>query len=74
MKGALEAERDAQGQRLNAARWVQIDESKAPSASDLMLLHRIRAAAAERSDAFDRMLRDRDANRLFNAGAWYFRA
>jgi hypothetical protein len=29
-------------------------------------------AAAERSEAFDVMLRDRDVNRLFNDGALYF--
>ena len=72
MQEAREAEREAKNQRLNAARWLQIDESKAPSASEITTLRRIKAAAEERSDAFDRMLHDRDANRLFNLGAWYF--
>ena len=31
-----------------------------------------RTAAAEGSEAFDTMLRDRDMNRLFNDGALYF--
>jgi hypothetical protein len=37
-----------------------------------MLLHRVRAAAAEGSETFDEMLRDRDVNRPFNDGALYF--
>jgi hypothetical protein len=40
--------------------------TKSPKA---MLLHRVRAAAAEKSDAFDVMLSDLDVNRLFNDGA-----
>ena len=72
MSDARQAEREAKNQRLNAARWLQIDEAKAPSASDVMMLRRIKAAAEERSEAFDRMLEDRDANRLFNLGAWRF--
>jgi hypothetical protein len=36
-----------------------------------MLLHRVRAVAAERTEAFDAMLRDMDFNRLFNEGAIY---
>jgi hypothetical protein len=38
----------------------------------MMLVHRVRAAAAEGSDAFDGMLGDRDVNRLLNDGALYF--
>jgi hypothetical protein len=49
-----------------------VDETKITGPKDLMLLHRVRAAAADRSDAFDSMLRDRDVNRLFNDGALYF--
>ena len=36
-----------------------------------MYLHRVRAAVAERSDAFDAMLREMDVDRLFNEGAIY---
>jgi hypothetical protein len=36
-----------------------------------MYLHRVRAAAAERSEAFDAMIQDRDFNLLFIAGAIY---
>lgn len=34
--------------------------------------HRVRAAAAEGSAAFDAMLRDKDVVRLFNDGTLYF--
>ncbi len=37
-----------------------------------MLLHRVKAAAAEQSATFDAMLSDLDVNRLFNDGALYF--
>ena len=72
MKDALEAEREAKQQRLNAARWLRVDESKIASASDLMLLHRVKAAAAERAEVFNKLLQDRDVNCLFNAGALSF--
>jgi hypothetical protein len=36
-----------------------------------MLLHRVRAAATDGSEAFDALLRDRDVNRLFNGGALF---
>jgi hypothetical protein len=55
-----------------ASRWLRIDESKVSSPKDIMLLHRVRAAAAEQSGAFDEMLRDRDVGRLFNDGALSF--
>jgi len=38
----------------------------------MMLLHRVRPAAAERSDAFNKMLSEREVNQLFNDGAIYF--
>ena len=66
------AERIAKAQRIAAGRWLQVDESKITSPKDMMLLHRVRAAAAEGSATFDQMLHDRDVNRLFNDGAIYF--
>ena len=69
---AREAERNAKAQRTAAARWLRVDETKISAPKDLMLLHRVRAAAADRSEAFDALLRDRDVNRLFNGGALYF--
>lgn len=74
MAEAREAERIAKGQRIAAAKWLQVDESKIASPKDMMLLHRFRAAAAaaESSTAFDTLLRDRDVNRLFNDGALGF--
>jgi hypothetical protein len=69
---AREAERNAKAQRLAAGRWLRVDETKISAPKDLMLLHRVRAAAAEGSETFDVMLRDRDVNRLFNSGALYF--
>jgi hypothetical protein len=51
---------------------VFVDESKITSSKDMMLLHPMRAAAAEGSGAFDEILRDRDVNRLFMDGALYF--
>jgi hypothetical protein len=64
-----EAERQAKLQRLGFARLSRVDESKVTSPKDLMLLHRVRAAAAERSEGFDAMLSEREVNRLFNEGA-----
>lgn len=52
--------------------WIRVDETKIRSPKDLMLLHRIRAAAERTSGAFDHMLGDRDVNWLFNDGALYF--
>lgn len=66
-----EAERNAKGQRLSNARYFRVDETKATSPKDVMLLHRFRAAAAEQSGTFDSMLCDFDVNRLFNDGAIY---
>ena len=65
-----EAERLSKLQRLGFAHLIRIDESKATSPKDIMYLHRVRAAAAERSEAFD-AIQDRDFNRLFNEGAIY---
>jgi hypothetical protein len=72
MSEAKEAERVAKAQRIAAGRWLLVDESKVTSPKDTMLLHRVRAAAAEGSGVFDEMLRDRDVNRLFNDGALFF--
>jgi len=69
---AREAERNAKAQRIAAGRWLRVDETKITAPKDTMLLHRVRAAAAEGSEAFDEMLRDRDVNRLFNESALYF--
>ena len=66
-----EAERQAKLQRLGFAHLLRVDESKATSPNDQMYLHRVRAAAAERSETFDVMLRERDFNRLFNECAIY---
>ena len=72
MPEVREAERLSKAQRIAAGRWLRVDESKVTSPKDIMLLHRVRAAAADSSGAFDEMLRDRDVNRLFNEGALYF--
>ena len=72
LPAAREAEHNARAQRMAAGRWLRVDETKISAPKDLMLLHRVRAAAADRSEAFDEMLRDRDVNRLFNDGALYF--
>ena len=67
-----EAERVAKAQRIAAGRRLHVDESKVTSPKDLMLLHRVRAAAAEGSGVFDEMLQERDVNRLSNDGGLYF--
>ena len=67
-----EAERNAKAQRLSNASLLRFDETKVTSPKDQMLLHRVRAAAAERSEAFDAMLRDMDEDRRFNEGAICF--
>ena len=59
MSEAKEAERVAKAQRIAAGRWLLVDESKIASPKDTMILHRVRAAAAEGSGVFDEMLRDR---------------
>jgi hypothetical protein len=72
MPEVREAERLSKAQRIAAGRWLRVDESKVTSPKDMMLLHRVRAAAAEQSGAFDVMLGDMDVNRLFNDGALSF--
>ncbi len=72
MADVREADRLAKQQRLDFARLVRVDETKIASPTDMMLLHRVKAAAADRADVFDVMLRDRDVNRLFNDGALFF--
>ena len=72
MPEVREAERIAKAQRIAAGKWLRVDESKIASPKDMMLLHRVRAAAADGSAVFDEMLHDRDVNRLFNDGALYF--
>jgi hypothetical protein len=69
MPDVREAERLSKVQRLSIARYLKFDETKCATARDVMLLHRVRAATAERSDAFDVMLGDLEVNRLFNDGA-----
>lgn len=72
MTEAIDAEKAARGERIAAGRFLQVDETKIASPKDMMLLHRVRAAAAEGSATFDGMLGDRDVNRLFNDGALSF--
>jgi hypothetical protein len=72
MSDVKEAERIAKAQRIAAGKWLQVDESKVTPPKAMMLLHRVRAAAAEGSGVFDQILGDRDVNRLFNDGALYF--
>jgi hypothetical protein len=50
-KDAAEAEREAKRQRMAAGRWLRVAETKITAPKDLMLLLRVRAAAADRSDA-----------------------
>jgi hypothetical protein len=50
LPNAREASRNAKAQRLAAGRWLRVDESKITAPKDMMLLHRVRAAAADRSD------------------------
>jgi len=68
---AMEAECKSKLQRLGFIHLWRVDETKATTPKDTMYLPRIRAAAAERSETFDAMIRDRDVNRLFNEGAIY---
>ena len=72
MPEVREAEGLSKVQRIQAGRWPRVDESKVSSPKDMMLLHRVRAAAAEQSATFDAMLSDLDVNRLFNDGAFWF--
>jgi hypothetical protein len=72
MSEVKEAERIAKAQRIAAGRYLRTNESKIFSPKDMMLLHRVRAAAAEGSGIFDVMLGDGDVNRLFNDGALSF--
>jgi hypothetical protein len=51
---ARETERTAKAQRIAAGRWLRVDETKITSPKDMMLLHRARAAAADRSEALTR--------------------
>ena len=67
-----EAERIAKAQRIAAGRYLRPDETKIWSPKDMILLHRVNAAAAEGSVTIDQMLGVRDANRPFNDGALYF--
>lgn len=66
-----EAERLCKVQRINNAKYLRFDETKCATARDVMLLHRVRAAAADRADVFNVMLSDPEVNRLFNDGAIY---
>lgn len=66
-----EAERLSKRQRISNARFLKFDETKCATARDVMLLHRVRAAAEGRQDVFDTMISDPEVNRLFNDGAIY---
>lgn len=66
-----EAERLSKVLRHNNARFLRFDETKCATARDVMLLHRVRAAATDRADTFDKMIGDREVNQLFNDGAIY---
>ena len=72
MAKVIKAERIAKTQRFAAGRYLRTDETKLWPPKDMMLLHRVNATAAEGSVALDRILGDRDVNRLFNDGALYF--
>ncbi len=72
MPDVKEAERLSKVQRIQAGRWLRVDESKIRSPKDMLLVRGVRAAAAEQSAAFDSMLSDMDVNRLFNDRALYF--
>ena len=69
MAESREAQRIAKAQRIAAGRWLQVDESKITSPKDMMLLHRVRAAAADGSGPFVEMLHEPEVNKLFNDGA-----
>jgi len=69
IKDIAEAERLSRVQRQHNARFLRFDETKCATARDVMLLHRVRAAAAENSDTFDKILSEREVNQLFNDGA-----
>jgi hypothetical protein len=71
MPEVKEAVRIAKAQRIAASRYLRVDETKVFSPKDMMLLHQVKAAA-DGSSVFDRMLSDRDVNRLFNGGVLYF--
>lgn len=64
-----EAERLSKVQRLNNAQFLRFDETKCSSARDAMFLRQVRAAAAERSNLFDKLMSEPEANRLFCDGA-----
>lgn len=66
-----EAERLSKLQRINNAQFLGFDESKASSARGAMLLRQIKAAAAERSPLFDKLMSEPEANNLFRDGAIY---
>lgn len=72
---AREAERGARVQRIwHAHLYLRGDETKAPSARDVMTIRRILAAAQERSSTVDDMISDRGVQALFDAGAlWWAR-
>ena len=69
---ARDAEREAKAHRMRMAQLLRIDETKAPSAADVLRLRRIKAAAAERGAGFDALIAEPETNRLFECGAIYF--
>ena len=50
MKDVHEAECIAKAQRIAAAKWLRVDELQITSPDAMMLLHRVRAAAALRKE------------------------
>jgi hypothetical protein len=72
MAGSRDAEHEARKQRMGLAHLLRIDETKASNSADIMILRRVKAAAADKSDTYDSLLSERDVNRLFNTGAIYF--
>lgn len=65
------AERTAQLQRLENARLLRIDETKAQG-GDLDLANRVLAAAKGDGAAFDRAIADRKVADLFRCGVLFF--
>jgi hypothetical protein len=72
MSEVREAERIAKAERIAAGRYLRVDETKVTSPKAMMLLHRVRAAAADGSGVFDEMPGDRDVNRLLKDPALSF--
>lgn len=68
---ARNAEIEASRQRQRFAKLLRGDESKAPTASDVLRIRRLLAAAAD-GNGYDAMLAESTCNVLFDCGALYF--